>query len=80
MDSKLLVRSKDTLPMKTLSKQQRYENLKKAFIVNKKRQKYKRVLIVDDIFTTGSTLDACARVLRKNGVEVVYGMCISSGS
>ena len=80
MDNKLLVRLKDTLPMKTLSKQQRYENLKKAFIVNKKRQKYKRVLIVDDIFTTGSTLDACARVLRKNGVEVVYGMCISSGS
>ncbi len=79
MDSKLLVRIKDTVPMKTLSKQQRYENLKKAFIVNKKRQKYKRVLIVDDIFTTGSTLDACARVLRKGNVELVYGLCIASG-
>lgn len=79
VDTKLLIRNKDTAPMKTLSKQQRYENLLKAFKVNNKPT-YKRVLVVDDIFTTGSTIDACARVLRQNGVENVYGLCIASGS
>ena len=66
--------------MKTLNKQQRYENLKKAFYVNKNKEVPKRVLIVDDIFTTGSTLDACARVLLKAGVEKVYGLCITTGA
>ena len=80
MDNKLIVRSKDTLPMKTLSKQQRYENLLKAFKVNKDRLKYKRVMVVDDIFTTGSTIDACARALKKCNIETVYGLCIASGS
>lgn len=79
VDTKLLIRRKDTVPMKTLSKQQRYENLLKAFKVSSKPT-YKRVLVVDDIFTTGSTIDACARVLRQNGVENVYGLCIASGS
>lgn len=78
VDTKLLIRRKDTVPMKTLSKQQRYENLKRAFVIEN-RKDYKRVLVVDDIFTTGSTLDACARVLKKNGVETVYGLCISTG-
>ena len=78
-DSRLLIRRRDTVPMKTLSKQQREENLKKAFIVNKNRELPKRVLIVDDIFTTGSTLDACAKALKKAGVEEVYGFCIASG-
>ena len=79
VDAKLLERVKDTAPMKTLSKQQRYENLLKAFAVSGKAV-YKRVLVVDDIFTTGSTIDACARVLKRNGIENVYSLCIASGS
>ena len=80
VDTKLLIRAKDTVPMKTLSKQQRYENLLRAFKVSKDRPKYKRVLVVDDIFTTGSTIDACVRALKKCNIETVYGLCITSGS
>ena len=80
VENKLLIRRKPTAPMKSLSKQQRYENLKKAFGVNKIREMPCRVLIVDDIFTTGSTMDACARVLLKAGVKEVYGMCVATGS
>ncbi|MBQ5580942.1 MAG: ComF family protein, partial [Clostridia bacterium] len=37
---------------------------------------FRKVLIVDDIYTTGSTLDEVARVLKDGGVKEVYGLCI----
>jgi len=36
------------------------------------------VLLVDDLMTTGATLAACARALRKGGVKTVYGMTLFS--
>ena len=45
-------------------------NLQKAFGVDRKIcSEYKIVLLVDDIYTTGSTFDACAKVLKVAGVE-----------
>lgn len=38
----------------------------------------KTVLLVDDVFTTGSTVDECAEVLRKNGVRAVYVLTVAS--
>ena len=38
-----------------------------------------RVLVVDDIYTTGSTIDECARVLKDRGVEMVYFICLCIG-
>ena len=77
---KALVRLRDTRPMKNLSDTQRYENLKGAFGVDAKRlEGCKTVLLVDDIFTSGSTLDACARVLKKAGIEKVIGLCAATG-
>ena len=38
-----------------------------------------RVLVVDDIYTTGSTIDECARVLKDRGVERVYFICLCIG-
>ena len=39
----------------------------------------KRVLIVDDIYTTGSTIDAAALALKQSEIEDVYYLCISIG-
>lgn len=80
MDAKCLIRVRDTKPQKGLNKEERHQNLQNAFGVDKERLNgIKSVLLVDDIYTTGSTVDGCARVLKSAGVEKVYCMCVAGG-
>ncbi len=81
MDSESLVRVVKTVPMKELDNAQRVKNLQNAFQADKKVVKYRKVLIVDDIYTTGATFDACATVLKQAGVQEVYGvsLCVGDG-
>lgn len=79
LENDILLRCRKTVPMKKLNDKQRLKNLKNAFIINQNIVKYKRVLIVDDIYTTGSTIDECARALKNRGVEQVYFICLCIG-
>lgn len=72
VESRLLLRVKKTLPQKALSDDERQNNLKKAFKISRNDVKLKTVIIIDDIYTTGSTIDACAETLKEAGVEKVY--------
>lgn len=80
LESRLIIRTKNTVPQKELTENMRHLNLKDAFAVDKDRMKgIRNILLVDDIFTTGSTVDACSAILKKAGAKRVYVLCISAG-
>lgn len=80
LNRKGLIRSLKTLPQKNLGPRDRLRNLQKAFQVDKSQLKgVKRVILVDDIYTTGSTIEACSRVLKAAGVQEVYFICLCIG-
>ena len=81
MYEKLVRRIKKTVPQKELTIQERQNNLKKAFNISTNVVKLNKVILVDDIYTTGSTLDAVAMELKRHGVKAVYfiALCIGEG-
>lgn len=74
----LIKRIKDTKPQYKLSRNQRLENLSKAFEVEKKAYKGKTVLIMDDICTTGSTFEEMIKEL--NNVEITNIVCLATST
>lgn len=78
-DDTFLIRSKKTLPQKELSDIQRFNNLENAFKISHNGVKYNKVILFDDIYTTGATLDECTRALKGAGVENVYAICLCIG-
>lgn len=84
--SELIIRTKMTMPQKQLSDKERLKNLKQAFRINRKAaeqfpKKLQTVLLVDDIYTTGSTIEACTNVLMEYGIIKIYfiTLCIGKG-
>lgn len=76
---KVMMRVKYTKPQKQLNDKERRRNLQQAFRVVKHWKPVEHVLLVDDIYTTGSTIDAVAEVLKNAGVQKVFFFTISIG-
>ena len=79
VESRLVYRVKNTVPQKELNNRQRKDNLKGAFQVRTNIVKYRKILLVDDIYTTGATMDAVGEVLKTAGIEEIYFLCICIG-
>ena len=83
---KLLKRTRETGPLKKMSRGERFAALDGAFglidpagIRESKGLKTDNILIVDDIYTTGATVDACAKVLKESIARKVYVLTFASG-
>ena len=73
LNAKCLVRQRETASQAGLTRPQRRENLRGAFAVrDADAVRGRNVLMIDDVFTTGTTISECARVLRRAGAASVY--------
>lgn len=78
---KLLLRRRYTIPQWELNLSERKQNMKGAFVIARPEMiKNQHILLVDDIVTTGITLDECAKVLKKAGATSVHAIVIASGA
>lgn len=73
-----LIKTKETLSQTKLTRNEREENIKNAFSVkNGGKIKRKKILLIDDIYTTGATMEECARILKKSGARSVWGVAVA---
>ena len=84
VENKAVIRTKQTLPQKELDRDSRLKNLQNAFqtvpdTIKRIRSSFGdavSVLVVDDIYTTGATLDLVSLSLISSGITKVYGLCM----
>jgi len=78
LDYQSLMRRKHTRAQTGLSKEQRRKNVKDAFsVMNPKIIEDKEILLLDDVFTTGNTLNECAKTLKKSGARAVICLTLA---
>ena len=72
MDPFVLLRTRETLPQTQLSEEERRRNVRGAFALDPRRSvKGKKILLVDDVYTSGATVNECSRTLKRAGAEEV---------
>ena len=73
-----LYKTKNTVPQSTLSKQEREENIKNAYeLKNKQIIRNKKILLIDDIYTTGNTVNECAKILKDGNPKNIGVLTIA---
>ena len=76
----ILIKVKENRTQSSLNRQQRQENVKDVYkLQNVEKIKEKNIIIFDDIYTTGATIDSCAKILDQKGAQKVYFLCLCAG-
>ena len=76
----IVVRHKFTRPQVGLNLSRRQQNVKEVFRVSQvKAISNKNIILVDDVYTSGATMVACAQELKANGADKVYGLVLAKG-
>lgn len=75
--SRALRRVRETASQVDLGFAQRLENVKEAFRADPQKVAGRKVLVIDDVTTTGATLNACAEALKNAGATTVYGFVVA---
>lgn len=78
--SSALVKVRNTTPQEQLTRSQRRVNLAGAYRADKAEVEGKKILLIDDVITTGATMDSCAKALKKAGAVSVVGLSVASGT
>ncbi len=78
LHTNILQRTAHTLPQVTLPVKARKVNMRNAFKVKESQSvEGKTILLLDDVYTTGATMNECARILKKSGASRVDGFVIA---
>lgn len=74
----VLIKTRDTVPQSTLNQHQRMSNVLGIYeVINSQIIVNKNILLIDDIYTTGSTVNECSKVLKQNGAKLVDVLTIA---
>jgi len=76
-NEKAIFRVRNTRPQVGLSREERKVNVDGAFNCQSKLVNGKSILIIDDVITTGSTLNACSKALIESGADYVFGLTLA---
>jgi predicted amidophosphoribosyltransferase len=78
VDPFLLKRNIETPPQTQLSEEERRRNVRGAFVVNAEKSVEDRsVLLLDDVYTSGATVNECSRCLKRAGAKEVYVLTLA---
>jgi len=76
-DKSSLKRNRNTIQQVKLSGEDRRKNLAGAFVWQGSTPAPAKVILVDDVFTTGTTMQSCAEILKQSGTQVVWGVTLA---
>lgn len=79
LDNENLIRVKHKKAQAKLNEMKRLENIKNCFVWRGGNLNKKNIILVDDVVTTGATLNECAKILKANGAGEVFGLVVAKG-